>query len=159
MSPAVKSSATLGRRSRSARAYRTRRAASPWLIRNAAPTSAATASMVSIAQSSVSEQRDNRYTNNSPIATSCAAAARFSARAEEQIRSTNTADSAVADGWWRSINSSKRAITSARGHFIEYTFEYATSVRQDYRAGSKPTSPMQLALGAPLERIKYRTGL
>ena len=60
MSPAVKSSATAGSRSRIARAYRTRLTASPWLIRNAAPTSAATASMVSIAQSSVSEQRESR---------------------------------------------------------------------------------------------------
>ena len=60
MSPPINTSATFGRRSRIARAYRSRLAANAWLIRSPAPTSAATASMVSTAHSSVSEHCDNR---------------------------------------------------------------------------------------------------
>jgi len=41
--------------------------------------------MVSIAQSSVSEHRESRYPNNRPIASNCAAAARFSARAAAHL--------------------------------------------------------------------------
>ncbi|MCV6969666.1 hypothetical protein H7I00_08660 [Mycobacterium bohemicum] len=60
MSPAQNTAPTLGSRSRSARAYRSREAANAWEIRSSAATSAATASIVSIAQSSVSAHRDNR---------------------------------------------------------------------------------------------------
>ena len=71
--------------------------------------------MVSATQSSVSEHRLHRNANNSPIATNRAAAARFSARADAQIRSTNAADSGVVEGQRRSNSSSNRAICSAIG--------------------------------------------
>jgi len=67
-------------------------------MRNCAATSAATAASVSTAHSSVSPHRDNRYANNSPIATNCAAAARFSARPATAIRSNRPTDTGVADG-------------------------------------------------------------
>ena len=54
--------------------------------------------MVSAAQSSVSAQRDSRWANNLPIAVSCAAAARFSARTDAPIASISAADSAVVEG-------------------------------------------------------------
>lgn len=67
-------------------------------MRSAAAISAATAVVVSAAHSSVSLHRLSRSANNSPTATSCAAAARFSARLAAQIRSTSAADSGVVDG-------------------------------------------------------------
>src|SRR5215213_5115446 len=68
----------------------TRLAARPWLIRSLAATSAATCSMVSMAQSSrlpPSSRNLSRY--RSPIDTRVAAAARFSARVDTQTRSSS----------------------------------------------------------------------
>ncbi|BBX65308.1 hypothetical protein MSAS_44820 [Mycobacterium saskatchewanense] len=89
ISPAANTAPTFGNRSTIARAYRNRLTANACEIRNAAATSAATASIASITHSSLCP--DQRAANNSPNTANCSAAARFSARADADNRSNNAA--------------------------------------------------------------------
>jgi len=84
--------------------------------------------MVSIAQSSVSEQRESRYPNSRPIASSCAAAARFSARGRAHL--IHQARRLRRGRRMAALHQLIEPGDHLHPHrVIEHTFEYVTGVR------------------------------